>query len=89
MPFDKTNDLRSAFLLLMKINKPISHFLNKLFRVEMLKEMDVPDNIKNDPIAIYNFKEKDQSENQKEDFNARKFVESKGGLEKMKPEDKL
>ena len=54
-----------------------------------IKNMDIPDNIKNDPIAIYNFKQKDQSENQKEEFNARKFVESKGGLEKMKPEDKL
>ena len=54
-----------------------------------LKNMDIPDGIKNDPIAIYNFKPKDESVNEKEDFNARKFVESKGGLEKMKPQDKL
>lgn len=54
-----------------------------------LKNMDIPDGIRNDPIAIYNFKPKDKSENEKEDFNARKFVQSKGGLEKMKPEDKL
>ena len=52
-----------------------------------LKNMDIPDGIRNDPIAIYNFKPKDESVNEKENFNARKFVQSKGGLEKMKPED--
>jgi len=40
-------------------------------------------------MAIYNFKPKKDGEKTKEQFNARKFVESKGGLEKMKPEDKL
>ena len=54
-----------------------------------LKNMDIPDAIRADPIAIYNFKPKEESVNQKEDFNPRKFVQSKGGLEKMKPEDKL
>jgi len=54
-----------------------------------LKNMDIPNGIRSDAIAIYNFKPKDESANKKEDFNPRKFVESKGGLEKMKPEDKL
>lgn len=54
-----------------------------------LKNMDIPEGIRNDPVAIFNFKPKDESNNKKEDFNARKFVQSKGGLEKMKPEDKL
>jgi len=53
-----------------------------------LKNMDIPTNIRNDALAIYNFKPEDKS-NKKENFNPRKFVESKGGLEKMKPEDKL
>ena len=54
-----------------------------------LKNMDIPEGIKKDPVALFNFKPKEESENKKEDFNPRKFVQSKGGLEKMKPEDKL
>tara|TARA_R100000734_G_C3288199_1_gene80497 strand:- start:7 stop:858 length:852 start_codon:yes stop_codon:yes gene_type:complete len=54
-----------------------------------LKNLDIPDGIRNDAIAIFDYKPKEESENKKEDFNPRKFVESKGGLEKMKPEDKL
>lgn len=53
-----------------------------------LKNMDIPSGVRNDALAIYNFKPEDKS-NKKEDFNARDFVKSKGGLEKMKPEDKL
>ena len=54
-----------------------------------LKNMEIPDSIRGNPMAIYNFKPKKDGEKTKEQFNARKFVESKGGLEKMKPEDKL
>lgn len=54
-----------------------------------LKNLEIPDGIRNDPIAIFKYKPKEQSVDKKEEFNPRKFVESKGGLEKMKPEDKL
>ncbi len=54
-----------------------------------LKNLDIPDGIRNDAIALYNYKPKEESVDKKEDFNPRKFVQSKGGLEKMKPEDKL
>tara|TARA_Y100000114_G_scaffold90083_1_gene83647 strand:+ start:1987 stop:2835 length:849 start_codon:yes stop_codon:yes gene_type:complete len=53
-----------------------------------IKNMEIPDSITKDAIALYNFKPEDKSKKDK-DFRTRNFVQSKGGLEKMKPEDKL
>ena len=54
-----------------------------------LKNIEIPDAIRRDAVAIFDYKPKTETEDKKESFSARKFVESKGGLEKMKPEDKL
>jgi hypothetical protein len=51
----------------------------------------MPDEIKNDAIKIYNWSESGEKSksNDSEDFNIREKVKRSGGLEKMKPEDKL
>lgn len=54
-----------------------------------LKNIEIPDAIRRDAVAIFDYKPKTETEDKKESFSARKFVQSKGGLEKMKPEDKL
>tara|TARA_Y100000114_G_scaffold38101_1_gene33717 strand:- start:6 stop:857 length:852 start_codon:yes stop_codon:yes gene_type:complete len=54
-----------------------------------LKNLEIPDSIRSNPVELFNFKPKKDGEKEKQEFNPRKFVESKGGLEKMKPEDKL
>ena len=53
-----------------------------------LKNLEIPESIVKDPLALYYFKPEDKSKKDK-DFKTRNFVQSKGGLEKMKPEDKL
>lgn len=55
---------------------------------KLTRIFNIPESIKNDPIKLYSYEEKDGKKEEVE-TNVRKMVEEKGGIENLRPEDKL
>lgn len=61
----------------------------RVLHSKLTRISNIPEVVKNDPIKLYSFEEKDANKKEEVETNVRKLMEEKGGVENLKPEDKL
>lgn len=61
----------------------------KVLKLKIENISSIPPNVKNDPVKLYHFIPKKDGDKETEEIRIREHVESKGGVENIKPEDKI